>query len=81
MFQDAFVILIPFLGTSLGAAMVFCMRKQMNPGVEKFLLGFAAGVMIAASVWSLLIPGIDMSREQGGNGWFPAAAGFLLGVG
>ena len=46
MFQDAFVILIPFLGTSLGAAMVFCMRKQMNPGVEKFLLGFAAGVMI-----------------------------------
>ena len=74
------VLLIPFLGTSLGSAMVFFMRKQMNRGLEKLLLGFAAGVMIAASVWSLLLPAIDMAKEQGGSEWLPAAAGFLLGV-
>ena len=76
-----FILLIPFLGTSLGAAMVFLMKKQMNRKVEKMLLGFAAGVMIAASVWSLLIPAIEMAVEQGGCVWLPAAAGFLLGVG
>lgn len=75
------ILLIPFMGTSLGAAMVFFMRKQMNRKLEKMLLGFAAGVMIAASVWSLLLPAIDMAEEQGGCVWFPAAAGFLLGVG
>lgn len=75
------VVLIPFLGTSLGAAMVFFMRAKMNPKLEKLLLGFAAGVMIAASVWSLLIPAIEMAEEQGGNVWLPAAAGFMLGVG
>lgn len=78
--KDFWVLLIPFLGTTLGSAMVFLMRKHMNRGVEKLLLGFAAGVMIAASVWSLLIPAIDMAREQGGNVWIPAAAGFLLGM-
>ena len=75
------ILLIPFLGTSLGAAMVFFMRGHMGRKLEKLLLGFAAGVMIAASVWSLLLPAIDMAEEQGGNGWFPAAAGFLLGIG
>ena len=73
-------LLIPFLGTSLGSAMVFFMKKQMNPKVQKVLLGFASGVMIAASVWSLLIPSIDMATEQGGIAWIPAAVGFLLGI-
>ncbi len=75
------VLVIPFLGTTLGAAMVFFMRRQMNSRLEKLLLGFASGVMIAASVWSLLIPAIDMARERGGSVWLPAAAGFLLGMG
>lgn len=75
------ILLIPFLGTSLGAAMVFFMKREMNWKLEKLLLGFAAGVMIAASVWSLLLPAIDMAEEQGGSIWLPAAVGFLLGVG
>ena len=79
--MEALVVLIPFLGTTLGAAMVFFMKRQMISGLEKVLFGFAAGVMIAASVWSLLIPSIEMAGEQGGNAWFPAAAGFLLGMG
>lgn len=74
-------ILIPFAGTTLGAAMVFFMKKEMNPRLQKALLGFASGVMIAASVWSLLIPALDMSEEQGGIAWLPAAVGFLLGIG
>ncbi len=73
-------LLIPFAGTTLGSAMVFCMRNKMNLKVEKLLLGFASGVMIAASVWSLLIPAIDMAEEQGKIAWIPAAAGFLCGV-
>ena len=76
-----FGILIPFAGTALGAAMVFFMKKEMNQKLQKLLLGFASGVMIAASVWSLLIPAIDMSEEAGGIAWIPAAAGFLLGMG
>ena len=74
-------LMIPFLGTSLGAAMVFFMKAHRNRELEKMLLGFAAGVMIAASVWSLLLPAIEMAEEQGGSVWLPAAAGFLLGVG
>ena len=73
-------IAIPFLGTTLGAAMVFFMKNKMNGKVEKLLLGFAAGVMIAASIWSLLNPSIDMAEEQGEIAWIPAAVGFLLGV-
>ena len=79
--KEALVLLIPFLGTSLGAAMVFFMKRQIDPRLQKLLLGFASGVMIAASVWSLLIPAIEMAGEQGGNVWLPAAAGFLLGMG
>lgn len=76
-----FVILsIPFLGTSLGSAMVFCLRGEIPPRVEKLLLGFASGVMIAASVWSLLIPSIEMSEGGALPAWWPATAGFLLGV-
>lgn len=71
---------IPFFGTALGAAMVFLMRGSMNARLEKLLLGFASGVMIAASVWSLLIPSIDMAAEQGTVPWLPAAAGFILGI-
>mgnify|MGYP000324885971 FL=1 len=73
-------LVIPFLGTTLGAAMVFLMKKEMNKKVEKILLGFASGVMIAASVWSLLIPSIEMAETQGKVAWIPAAIGFLLGI-
>lgn len=73
-------LLIPFVGTTLGSAMVFFMRRGMNRKVEKLLLGFASGVMIAASVWSLLIPAIDMAGEQGKIAWLPAAGGFLGGM-
>lgn len=71
---------IPFLGTTLGAAMVFFMKNKMNGKVEKLLLGFASGVMIAASIWSLIIPSIDMAKEQGKLAWVPAAIGFMLGI-
>ena len=74
-------ILIPFVGTTLGSAMVFFMRREMNGRVQKALLGFASGVMIVASVWSLLIPAIEMSEEQSNIAWVPAAVGFLLGIG
>lgn len=73
-------LLIPFLGTTLGAAMAFLMRNQINKRVEKLLLGFASGVMIAASIWSLIIPSINMSEEQGKIAWVPAAIGFILGM-
>lgn len=73
-------LLIPFLGTTLGAATVFLMRNKMNPKVEKLLLGFASGVMIAASVWSLLIPSMNMATEQNKLAWMPAAIGFIFGI-
>lgn len=73
-------LLIPFLGTTLGASMVFLMRKEINRKIEKILLGFASGVMIAASVWSLIIPSINMAEQQGKIAWIPAAIGFLLGI-
>lgn len=73
-------ILIPFLGTSLGAACVFFLKKDMNDKVQKSMLGFASGVMIAASVWSLLIPAMDMSEHMGKLAFLPAATGFLLGI-
>lgn len=73
-------LLIPFIGTTLGSAMVFLMKNQMNKKVEKLLLGFASGIMIAASVWSLLIPSIEMTEEGGGIPWLPATIGFLSGI-
>lgn len=73
-------IIIPLLGTTLGAAMVFFMKSGMKPYVQKALLGFASGVMIAASVWSLLIPAIEMEEAAGGIAWFPAVLGFLFGI-
>ena len=73
-------LLIPFLGTTLGSALVFLMKDKLNKKVEKIILGFASGVMIAASIWSLLIPSINMAEEQGITAWAPAASGFLLGI-
>lgn len=73
-------LLIPFLGTTLGSGMVFLMKNKINKKIEKLLLGFASGVMIAASIWSLIIPALDMAEEQGGITWVPATIGFLLGI-
>lgn len=74
-------LLIPFLGTVLGSAFVFFMKRQMHPLVQKSLLGFASGVMVAASVWSLLMPCMEMSEPLGKLKVLPAAAGFMAGVG
>ncbi|MBZ4665194.1 ZIP family metal transporter [Mahella sp.] len=74
-------ILIPFVGTTLGALTVIFLKGEMKPHTQNALLGFASGVMIAASVWSLLIPAIDMAAEQGKLAWLPACVGFLLGIG
>ena len=73
--------MIPFIGTTAGAACVLFMRNELKPSIHKFLLGFAGGVMVAASVWSLLIPAMDMSSHMGKFAFVPAAAGFLLGIG
>ena len=73
-------ILIPFLGTALGAACVFFMKKELDSNVQKALLGFASGVMIAAAIWSLIIPSIDMSAGLGKLAFVPAAVGFILGI-
>lgn len=68
-----------FLATTAGASMVYLMKKDVSPNVQHGFFGFAAGVMIAASVWSLLIPAIEMAEKQGVTGWIPAAGGFVLG--
>lgn len=74
-------IILPFLGTTLGAACVFIMRKNTMPhGLQKMLTGFAAGVMVAASVWSLLIPSIEMTGAAGMAAILPAIVGFLAGI-
>ena len=74
-------LLIPLLVTMLGASFVFFMKKDMSPRLQKSLLGFALGVMVAASVWSLLIPSFEMQAESGNWSVLPAAIGFLAGVG
>lgn len=68
-----------FFVTALGASLVFFFRGEMKAGIQRVFLGFAAGVMIAASVWSLLIPSIEMAEKQGNVGWVPAAGGFIMG--
>lgn len=73
-------IMIPFIGTILGSGMVFLLKNEINDFVQKALLGFASGVMMAASVWSLIMPAIEMAEEQGQIPWLPAAVGFLLGI-
>ena len=74
-------ILIPFIGTSLGAAMVFVLRREISEYLQKILTGFAAGVMVAASFWSLLQPALESSEHMGTFAFVPAAVGFLVGVG
>ena len=78
--ETFFGILIPFLGTALGAACVFLMKKSLGDTVQRALTGFAAGVMVAASVWSLLIPAIEQSADRGKFSFFPAFIGFWIGV-
>ena len=73
-------ILIPFLGTTLGAALVFFLKDEIPPRVQKSLLGFASGVMIAAGVWSLILPAIEMSHDMKKLAFIPASIGFILGI-
>ncbi|ASS41024.1 ZIP zinc transporter [Eubacterium minutum ATCC 700079] len=73
-------LLIPFFGTTLGAACVFFMKKELNEKVQRSLTGFAAGVMVAASIWSLLIPAMDQSGEMGKLAFIPAVVGFWIGT-
>ena len=80
MSEAVYSILIPFLGTSLGFALVFFMRGGLSDKVQRALTGFAAGVMVAASVWSLLIPSIEQSSAMGQWAFVPAAVGFWVGV-
>ena len=73
-------LLLPMIGTTLGAASVFFLRKEINTNVQRLFTGFAAGVMVAASVWSLIIPAIDMSEGMGKLSFLPALVGFLAGI-
>lgn len=73
-------ILIPFMGTSLGSSLVFFLKKDLNKTVEKIIIGFAAGVMVAASIWSLIIPAIEMAYGSYKLVWFPALIGLISGV-
>lgn len=73
-------ILVPFVGTMLGSFMVFFMKKNLNSKVEKVLLGFASGVMIAASIWSLIIPSLESAEKQGIISWLPTSIGFIFGI-
>ena len=74
-------LVVPFLGTMLGASFVFFMRRDMPTGLQKTLLGFASGVMVAASVWSLLLPSVDMCANRCAASVLPAAIGLLAGMG
>ena len=74
------ILLIPFIGTVVGASAVFVTRQTIAPQLNKALLGFAAGVMVAASVWSLIIPSIELSEPLGRMSWMPAAVGIILGM-
>ena len=73
-------VLIPFVGTALGAACVFFMKKSLHVAVQRGLAGFAAGVMVAASVWSLLIPALEQSESMGKLSFIPAVVGFWFGI-
>lgn len=73
-------ILIPFIGTTFGSSFVFFIRNHISEKFQKLIVGFASGVMIAASVWSLLLPAIEMAENQGKISWLPAAVGLSLGV-
>lgn len=74
-------VMIPFLGTILGAFCVYFMKKDLSKSVERMLSGFAAGVMVAASIWSLLIPAMEESEGLGRLAFLPAVIGFWVGIG
>ena len=78
--ETAFGLLLPWLGTTLGAACVFFMRGKMRRTIQRALTGFAAGVMVAASIWSLLIPAMEQAKDMGTWAFVPAALGFWLGI-
>ena len=80
LFHIIFGILIPFLGTTIGAGCVFFVQKEIKPVIQKMLLGFASGIMVAASVWSLLIPAMEMCESAGKLAFIPAAVGFSIGM-
>ena len=79
-YSFGFTRIFPFIGTMLGAACVFFMKKALKKQVQRALAGFAAGVMVAASIWSLLIPAIEQSENMGALSFFPAVVGFWIGV-
>jgi ZIP family zinc transporter len=74
------ILILPVLGTLLGAAMVYFVRGTLHTVLHKLLLGFASGVMVAASIWSLLLPSMEISATAGQSEWIPAAVGFVLGI-
>jgi len=78
--QLLYIMLLPFLGTTLGAGCVFFLKKEMNKNLQRALAGFASGVMVAASVWSLLIPALEQSEDMGKLSFVPAVVGFLAGI-
>ena len=73
-------LMIPFLGTTAGSACVFFLRKELKPGIQRALIGFAAGVMVAASIWSLIVPAIDQAAYMGRLAFLPAFIGFWMGI-
>ena len=73
-------ILIPFIGTTLGSSFVFFMRKKLSEKINQIIVGFAAGVMLAASVWSLILPSVEMAESQGKVSWLPASIGLMFGI-
>ena len=73
-------ILIPFIGTSLGSGFVLVLKKNLNIKIQKLIVGFATGVMIAASIWSLILPSAELAEDQGSINWLPPAIGFVLGI-
>lgn len=73
-------IIIPFIGTSLGSGFVLVLKRNLNKKIQKLIVGFAAGVMIAASIWSLILPSAELAEEQEIINWLPASIGFILGI-
>ncbi|MBR2781687.1 MAG: ZIP family metal transporter [Eubacteriaceae bacterium] len=73
-------LMIPFIGTAAGAACVFFLKKDLRTGVQRALTGFASGVMVAASIWSLIVPAIEQSADKGRLTFLPAFAGFWMGI-
>ena len=73
-------IIIPFVGTTFGSSLVFFMKKDIKPSIQKLIIGFAGGVMLAASIWSLILPSIEMAEAQENARWIPAVVGILAGV-